>query len=140
MASHFGYAVSFTDRPEVWRIDGYVSIGSSGAPSIATVPSGIINSVVRNSTGNYTIILNQSWFALLSAQVCTEIPSGSSPANLAVQLESDTVGNASVLPKSAGGVGQGVTFHCYVPSTGTATDPPAGSGLRFSIVLKNTDA
>lgn len=139
MANPFGYNHLFTDRPETWLADGYVQItDGSGTPSFATVPSGVVNSVVHNSLGNYSIILQEPWFALLYASVHTEIPANLSPATLGVQLVKDTVGQASVLPKSAGGPGQSVTFQ--VNNAGTPTDPPQGSGLRFLLILKRSSA
>lgn len=140
MANAWGFPVIQTDRPGVWLADGYVSITDGyGAPSFATVPSGIVRSVVHNSTGNYSIILQEAWFALVDVHVQTVLPSGSSPALLHAQIESSTVGNAAVLPVQAGGVGQGVTFQ-VLDSAGSATELPQGSGFVFCLTLKQSSA
>lgn len=131
MADCFGYNQLFTDRPETWFADGYIAIGGTGAPTMATVPSGIVSTVTRNSAGNYTLTLQQNWYALLFATFQTEIPSSLSPAELFVQLDSDTVGVASS--------GQGITFR-VVTGAGVETDPPSGSGIRFLVMLKRSSA
>jgi len=129
MANQFGYNQLFTDRPETWIADGYVSIGATGAPTLATVPSGIVSTVTRNSAGNYKIVLAQNWYALLDAHVASEIPAGLSPAFLFSQLDSDTVGSAAS--------GQKVTVR-FVDKDGTATELPSGSGFRFCLLLKKS--
>lgn len=131
MADLHGYSKLFTDRPETWFADGYISIGATGAPSMSTVPSGIVSSITRNSTGNYSLKLAQNWYALLDVTIKTEIPAALSPSYLHVQLDSDTVGVAS----SA----QSITFRT-VDKDGASTDPPSGSGLRFLLVLKRSSA
>ncbi len=129
MSNQFGYNQLFTDRPETWLADGYVSIGASGEPTLADVPSGIVSSVVRNSAGNYKIVLAQNWFALLDAHIATEIPDGLSPDFLFSQLDSDTVGVADS--------GQKITVR-FVDKDGVSTELPDTSGFRFLLVLKKS--
>lgn len=139
MANQWGYAVLQTDRPGTWFADGYVSMADGyGAPSYSTVPSGIVQSVVRNSTGNYSIILAQAWYKLVFASVQTVVPSGDSPSRLAAQIQSSTVGDTSVLPISSGGAGQSVTFQVFNPATSTATELPSNGGFFFSLILQQT--
>lgn len=139
MANQWGYAVLNTDRPGTWFADGYVGITDGyGTPDFSAVPSGIVKSVTYTATGKYSIVLDQAWYKLVSATFETVLPSGSSPACLTAQIESSTVGDSSVLPISAGGVGQKVVFKVYNPATGTATDLPSGSGFFFSLILQQT--
>ncbi len=126
-----GYNQIFTDRPETWFVDGYVSIGATGAPTAESVPSGIVSSVVRNSEGNYSLVLGQNWFALLHASFQSEIPTSLSPDFCFSQLVSDTVGSAS----SA----QRVTVR-FCNASGTSTELPEGSGFRFLLALKKSSA
>ncbi len=131
MSGQFGYNQLFTDRPETWLADGYVSIGGSGVPTFDTVPSGVVSTVTRNSAGNYTLTLAQNWFALLDAHIATEIPLACSPTFLFSQLDSDTVGVASS--------GQVVNVR-FVDKDGSATELPTGCGFRFLLVLKKSSA
>lgn len=129
MSNQFGYNQLYTDRPETWLADGYVSIGGTGAPTLATVPSGIVSSVTRNSAGNYKLTLAQNWYALLHAAFVSEIPASLSPTFNFPQLDSDTVGVAAS--------GQTVTVR-FVNGSGTSTELPSGSGFRFLLVLKKS--
>lgn len=137
MADQFGYAVLKSDRASIWLSDGYVSISDGyGTPVFDTVPSGIVKSVVRNDVGNYSIILQQAWYALVSASVQTVVPAGTL---LVAQVESFTVGDTSVQPISAGGVGQQITFQ-VADAAGSAAELPEDSGFLFSLRLKQTSA
>lgn len=129
MSGQFGYNQLFTDRPETWLADGYVSIGGTGAPTLVGVPSGIVSSVTRNSAGNYKLTLAQNWFALLDAHFESEIPASLSPTFCFAQLDSDTVGVAAS--------GQTVTVR-FVNGSGTSTELPSGSGFRFLLILKKS--
>jgi len=131
MSGQFGYNQLFTDRPETWLADGYVSIGLSGAATLPTVPSGIVSAVTHDTTGTYSLVLAQNWFALLDVSVQSEIPVGLTPNVLFSQLDSDTVGIASS--------GQKVTIR-FVDGSGTATDLPRGSAFRFLLLLKKSSA
>jgi len=135
MANQFGYVRMNTDRASIWLSDGYVSISDGyGTPVFDTVPSGIVKSVVKNSTGNYSIILQQAWYALVGASVQTVVPAGTL---LVAQVTSFTVGNAAVQPISAGGVGQQITFQ-VADAAGSAAELPEGSGFLFSLRLKQS--
>lgn len=131
MANQFGYSPLFTDRPETWIVDGYVSVDGYAAPTFDTVPSGVVDSVVLLGTGKYSIVLKQQWFALLFVDVCSEIPSTLSPAYVSCQLVSDNVGVDSVDQPS-------IVFQFNV--AGTPTNLPGGSGFRFLILLKRSSA
>ena len=132
MANTYGYIGQFkTDRPGVWEIDGYVSIGESGNPSLNTVPSGIVKSVKRNSTGNYTMTLQENWYSMLYVNVKTMIPSGLSPQYVNCQMLNTNIGYSNV---------SNPVINFITNVSGTPTDPPAGSGLTYIVVLKNSSA
>lgn len=139
MANIWGYPVIQTDIAGVVITGGIVQIaGTPGTPSFSTVPSGIVRSVVRNDVGNYSIVLQEAWYALVFADVNTMID-GYSPDLIHTQLVSSTVGNPAVLPVQAGGDGQSVTFQCYNTSD-TAEELDAGDFFTFLLVLKSSSA
>ena len=140
MANQFGYLGMKSDIPGLWITGGTVQIaGDPGTPSYSTVPSGIVRSVVRNGVGNYSIILQQSWYALVSAQVDTIVGDGYSPDLIHTQIESVTVGDPTVLPVQAGGAGQSITFQCYNTSD-SAEELDAGDAFMFTLFLKQSSA
>lgn len=97
-----------------------VNIGSSGAPTIATGYG--ISSVVRNSTGNYTITLADKYNHLRFFDV---IHLASSAQDLNSQIISEDVDVAKTIN--------------FVTLTGaSATDPASGSVLLIKIEVKNT--
>lgn len=140
MANQFGYLGMKSDLAGLWITGGTVQItGTPGTPSYSTVPSGIVRSVVRNDVGNYSIILQQSWYALVSVSIDTVIGDGYSPDLIHTQIESITVGDPAVLPVQAGGDGQSITFQCYNTSD-TAEELDAGDFFVFTLILKQSSA
>jgi hypothetical protein len=136
LADNFGYPVIQTDRAGSWIVDGYVSISDGyGTPVYTTVPSGIVSSIVRNSLGNYSIILKDAWFALEYFRADAVVPVGT---YIGCQLNGWTVGNKAVLPKSAGGAGQKINFQFN--TSGTPEEIPQGDGFVFEIILKRSSA
>ncbi len=137
MANQWGYNQIFTDLPEIWQTGGKVTTDGYGEPDFSNVPSGIVHSVVRNSVGNYSILLQQSWYALVFVSVVSELASGDVPDLALTQLESDTVGSTSF-----GGDGQtrqGVTFQ-FVDAAGDDVELGADSAFRFLLILKKSSA
>ncbi len=131
MSGQHGYNQLFTDQPETWLSDGYVSVGGTGAPTYTSVPSGIVSKIERTTTGSYTLTLAQNWYGLLHAEFVSEIPVALSPAFCFAQLDSDTVGSAAS--------GQTVKVR-FVNGSGVLTELPSGSGFRFLLALKRSSA
>lgn len=155
MSNQFGYNQQFTDKPEMWTVDGYAVVTdgygnlaivthtlvqNTGAVTISqsTAPTSAVSSITQtaNSSKIYNIFLNQTWFQLESAFVETVIPVSLSPAYVAVQLNLDTVGNASFGPGQS--ALQSLRFTTHV--AGTPTSLPQGAGIYFQLRLKNTSA
>lgn len=139
MANAWGYPVIQTDIAGLVITGGQVEIVDGYSPSFSSVPSGIVRSVVLNSTGNYSIILQEAWYALVFADVQTVVADGYTPAALHAQIQEITVGDPSVLPVQAGGDGQGITFQVY-NMDGTVQELDIGSSFTFFLVLKASSA
>lgn len=154
MANQFGYNQQFSDKPEMWTIDGYAvctdSLGTlvvvthvlttKGTVSALqqTAPTSAVKAITQtaSNSGIYNIFLNQTWFQLESGDVRTVIPSSLSPAYVGVQLNGDTVGNTGFGPGQA--TLQSLQFTTNV--AGTPTSLPIGAGVYFQLRLKNSSA
>ncbi len=132
MANTNGYAVQFTDVPELWTTGGRVAVGATGAPTFTGYPSGVVFSVTRSNVGLYVITLRESWYALIDTIAHSEILASASPAYVDCQFVSTTVGS------SASGVKPTITFQFHV--AGTPTEIASGSAWRFMIWLKRSSA
>lgn len=98
-----------------------VAIGSSGAPTIRAGYG--INSIVRNSAGDYTITLSDTYNSLKYAKA---ILIAASAADLQVQLISETIANSASR-----------TLRLVLQAGTTATDAASGSRLLVKLELKN---
>jgi hypothetical protein len=95
-----------------------VSIGASGAPTLASKTGMGIKSIVRNSAGDYTINLTQAFAALLNLSVVS-ISGASAPAAPLLNIVTNSVSSSSA-PL--------ITFQLR-SNSGTATDPASGEIL-----------
>lgn len=138
----------------MWTIDGYaVCTDSAGTLVIvthtvtqtggivisqSTAPTSAVQSITQtgSTTKIYNIFLNQTWFQCEYADVKTVIPATLSPAYVQVQVNGDTVGNASFGPGQT--ALQSVQFTTNV--AGTPTNIPVGAGIYFQLRLKNSSA
>lgn len=154
MANQFGYNQTFTDKPEMWTIDGYaVCTDSLGTLVIVThqlttkgtvsfvqslSPTSAVSAITQtaSNSGIYDIFLAQTWFQCESADVRTVIPASLSPAYVGVQLNSDTVGNNSFGP----GLAKLQSLRFTTNVGGTPTSLPVGAGIYFQLRLKNSSA
>lgn len=109
---------------EIKEIYAKVAIGSSGAPTLSTVSTSGVASIVRNSAGNYTLTLQDKYISLKSVQISHL---ASSAQDLQFQLLSETVDSTKT-----------ISFVCQTDAT--ATDPASGTTLLIQINLKNTTA
>jgi hypothetical protein len=156
MANHFGYNQQFTDKPEMWDVDGYAvctdgygtlvlqinAIQPNGSLLATQLTSGsnVIKDITQsaNNSGIYKIHLTQSWNQLTHASLETVIPTGQSVPMLRCQHMSDTVGNSSFGPGQT--ELQYIQFQTVVPSTGSNGSLDQGSGFRFRLRLKRSSA
>ncbi len=105
-------------------IDGY-----AGDPEYSTVPSGIVESFRYISAGRYAMVLKEPWYALLFADVVSDIPAGLSPQYVACQMLGNDVGT-SIHPE--------INFVFHV--AGTPTNLPTGANFKFMLYLKASSA
>ncbi len=99
-----------------------VSIGASGAPTIIANTGMGIKSIVRNSAGNYTINLTNTFATLLNLSLMSN-SGASAPAAPIVNIATSAVSTASA-PK--------VIIQMRNLS-GVATDPASGEILHITI-------
>lgn len=107
---------------------GQVAIGATGAPTLSAANSMGITSITRNSAGNYTIVLNDTWVKFLGFH-WTMVDSGTQTV-ATCYVVSETVATAAT---------KNIVIQCQ-DFAGAAVDPRNGATLRFEIVLNNSSA
>ena len=105
---------------------GKVAIGGSGAATINAIKSKGILSVAKNSTGNYTITLNDIYVDMYSCDIKFL---GSSDPGVAYTY---TVSQAVNTTKA-------IVIQCK-DNSGAAVDPASGSEMQIEIKLKSSTA
>ena len=133
MADRYGFQFTKALVPEVFILDGYVgAVEASGLLTGDTLPIWM-SSIVRNSTGNYTVTLTDLWIGIpyvhvdvLSDNVSTDV---TIVKVLSIKLGSVS-GGATTLP----------TILLQVTSGGSAADPPPNGGLMFDIRAHNSNS
>ena len=102
-----------------------VAIGSSGAPTLTDNENKGIASITRNSTGNYTIDLVDSFNRLLAAQMVSLSASTAAAPEMTVldDSSSDSTAPSIQIETSSGGI---------------ATDPGSGEVLLIELTMKNS--
>ena len=130
MSNFWGYADLYTDRPNHWFVDGYVSISDGyGTPVVSgpngNVLSGVVKSITRTGVGAYTLTLSQAPVGLVWFHANSVIAGSLSPAYVGCQTTGFTVGQSSA------GANPVVTFQFNVG--GVPTELPKGSGFLFSM-------
>lgn len=128
MANRFFQQFRFSLEKQIVDLYFKVTIGAAGAPTLVANGSKGVKSIVRNSAGNYTVTLQDSYFKFLDLDVTTLNATGI-PAAPAVGLI--TVGVNSVAAPTIN----------YVMSTGgVATDPANGDTLYGKVSVTNSSA
>lgn len=96
------------------------SIGASGAPTL--VASKGVTSIVRNSTGNYTITLKDKHYLFLDADY--RVQNATAPAAPGMYIVSESVnGTKQVVVQ--------------LNSAGTAADPDSGSTIMIRLAVRD---
>ena len=104
---------------------GKVAIGASGAPTLNVAASKGIASIAKNSTGNYTITLQDQYVDLFNAK-CVILKSSGSPLVIGHVIRSqDVVGAKTIIVE-------------FLNASFAATDPASGCELELEIVLKGS--
>lgn len=107
-------------------LQGNVAIGASGA--VGALQGSGISSVVKNSTGNYTIVLEDKYMKFLSGDF--KFVSATFSGVHAVEIVNANI-DANVQD------GTGINIVCY-DASGVAANPASGSVLYFNFMLRNS--
>jgi hypothetical protein len=108
---------------------GKVAIGSTGAPTINAAQSQGIKSITRNSAGNYTVTLQNTYQRILFFDVAIVLASGAPVTSSGSQfiLRSDSTNT------------EPPTFVIEnVNNAGTAAELVSGTTVLFLVQLKNS--
>lgn len=107
---------------------GDVTIGATGAPTLVAANSKGIKSIVRNSAGDYTITLQDTYNKFLSLWVGFQKATAAAAPNQTVKAKSlNATGGATI------------EFVLY-NNAGAATDPASGEELFIEICVGNSSA
>lgn len=115
---------SWSAKPVTLR--AVISIGASGAPSIVANTSMGIASVVRNSTGDYTIALSHAYGSLMSVKHIFN-SGASAPAAPGMYIKANSVSSATA-----------PSIEVVTNAAGTAADPASGEILYVEIELNES--
>lgn len=113
---------------DVVELFGNFAVGSTGAVG-TTVGKGI-TSVTRNSTGQYTILLDGTYNAFLWGAAGIMSTADSDPATVGVlaRLEAQTVATSTPT----------VVIQFYALDDGAVADPASGAVVYFTLKLRNS--
>jgi hypothetical protein len=106
-----------------------VAIGATGAPTLNVNQSLGIKSIVRNSTGNYTITFQDKYLRLLmlcpTIILATGVPATASNVQMVVRSEALTNANPTIVIE-------------FLSNAGTAVELVSGVTLLLHARLKNS--
>lgn len=125
MANRRFFQFRYSAQRDVVDLSIKAAIGASGAPTISTTDAKGVTSIVRNSAGNYTILLQDNYAALMSATVT--VMNATASAAPVSQLISEQVSNATA-PQ--------VVIQT-LDAAGVAADPDDGATLLIHLMLRN---
>lgn len=108
---------------------GKATIGSSGAVTLSAANSKGITSMTLGTAGLYTIVLADTYPALLNFHVSTLLASGT-PVNVSYAIQSQAVSTAGT---------QNIVIQ-FMGQDGAAVNPDSGAVLYFTITLNNSSA
>jgi len=109
---------------------GQATIGASGAVTLSAANSKGIASITKESgDGLYTIVLQDTYPALLAFNVSTLLASGL-PVNVSYAIKSQTVSTAAT---------KNIVIQ-FMGQDGVAVNPDSGAVLYFQITLNNSSA
>lgn len=125
MANRRSYQFTYSSEAMPMHVFAQVTFGASGAPTL-NFGGSYISGIVRNSAGDYTLTLRDTWNRLLG--VSAVFNSGSSlPTAPALNVKSNLVATSKTLE---------IVFSDL--ETPAATDPASGEIVYLDIALKNS--
>lgn len=122
MASTYLYQFRYSKERDVVELFLKMSIGASGAPTIVNGKG--IASVVRNSAGNYSVTLQDTYNLLLGADPVI-LSGASAPAAPDMNIQSETVASTKIVR---------VQFRDIA---GAAADPASGEVISLRLTMRN---
>jgi hypothetical protein len=99
-----------------------VSFGATGAPTLSNAKG--VKSIVRNSAGNYTITLTDSFPSLRDLSVRAVSASAPAAPILYVTADNSSAATPNIVIQ-------------FANTSGVATDPANGEAVLLNLVLKN---
>lgn len=117
---------SYQMEKAVVNLFAQVAIGASGAPTMNAAKSKGVKSIARNGAGDYTLTLQDSYYALLGFDLSFVV--ATVPASPNVSIKTDSV---TSVPGS-------IRFICS--TGGVATDPASGEIMKICVRLSNSGA
>lgn len=127
MANRYLYQFRGSFEPGIVTIYGKISFGATGAPTLVSGQNRGISTIVRNSAGNYTITLMDSYVRTLG--VSHNYLESTAPAAPALFMTADNVATLAT-----------PTIIVVTNAAGTATDPANGDVMMIRIDLKNSSS
>lgn len=125
MANRLYRQFRYSLEPMVVELYAKVSIGAAGAPTIVSAKG--IASVVRNSAGDYTINLQDTYQKLLDADMISIVATVPASPVMSVKLDSSAILAAPLV-------------EVVMSTGGVATDPASGEILLIRLALSNSTA
>lgn len=106
-----------------------ITVGATGA--VTTSSGKGIASVTRNSAGNYTVALSDTYNSLLHASWSLLHSASSDPATVGVFMRTASQAVSS-------GTAPAVVLQCFTGDDGAAADPASGAVITAEFTLKNS--
>lgn len=125
MANRRFFQFRYSAQRDVVDLSMKAAIGATGAPTISTTDAKGISSITRNSAGNYTVLLQDNYAALMFATAV--VMNATATASPCFQLISEQVSNATT-PR---------VIIQFLDAAGAAADPDSGSTIMFHAMLRN---
>jgi hypothetical protein len=133
MSNQYARQFNLIKEPSIMNLWAYVTIGAAGAPTLVKAKSKGIKSIARNSSGDYTITLTDSYNGFCYFELTWD-ESANGP------------GNAPAAPQfwvkayNVGTVGAGTIEFVCGNNSSVATDPASTEAMLINIHLKNSSA
>lgn len=125
MANRRLFQFNYSYERDLVHIHAKIAIGASGAPTLNAPLSKGILSIVRNSAGDYTIRLTDSFNQLMMVDMLMQNATGI-PAAPDMGLKANSVNSATV-----------PSIEIVTSAAGVATDPASGDTMFLHLVCRN---
>lgn len=131
MSNRFMQQFRFSLEKKPTDIWAQATIGASGAPTLVAAKSKGVKSIVRNSAGDYTWTLSDTYNRVLSFEALFQSATGI-PAAPSVGLKGAPAVGTLAAPV--------INFVCSTAGGGAATDPGSGETMYLHAELSDSSA